>query len=61
MKRNQRLFEITIEDAQFSAKYRIGRELSNDELNEVRRYLQKSFEDWGHILKNAVLTVTNSK
>jgi len=58
---NKTLFEITTEDAQFSAKHRIGRELSEDEVNDIQRYLRIAFEDWGDIMKNAVLAVTRAK
>ncbi len=55
------LFIITEEIAQFSAKQRIGRELTKDELNQVGKYLHYAFEDWGIVLKDAVLKVTGAK
>ncbi|NOX64486.1 MAG: hypothetical protein GXO85_01495 [Chlorobi bacterium] len=44
------LFKITDDDAQFSATHRIGRKLSNEELNQVERYLRYALEDWGNLL-----------
>ena len=55
------LFQITVEDTQFSAKHRIGRELSMEELKDVEKYLKNAFEDWGHILRDAVLKITGEK
>ncbi len=48
------LFKITEEDAQFSAIHRIGRKLSEEELNQASRYLGYALEDWGHILGTIV-------
>ncbi|MBT3207465.1 MAG: hypothetical protein HN704_08640 [Bacteroidetes bacterium] len=55
------LFQISVEDAQSSAKYRIGRKLSDEELNDLQKYLQYAFEDWGFILKDAILKTTGAK
>jgi len=55
------MFKISVEDAQYSAEQRIGRKLTEDELNQVERYLYYAFEDWGIILKDAVLKVTGAK
>ncbi len=55
------LFQISTEDAQFSAENRIGRKLTETELNRIESYLRYTFEDWGEILKNAVLKVTGKQ
>jgi len=47
---NRSLLEITVKDVQWSAKYRLGRELTNEEINDVERYLRIAFEDWGNVL-----------
>ncbi len=61
MEKSKALFEITEEDAQFSAEHRIGRKLTCDEINIVERYLKYAFEDWGIILKKAVLKAADEK
>ena len=48
------VFKITEEDVQFSAKNRIGRKLSVEELKGVERHLCYALEDWGNILGNIV-------
>ncbi len=48
------VFKITEEDVQFSAKNRIGRKLSVEELKGVERHLRYALEDWGNILGNIV-------
>lgn len=58
MSKKMTLFEITAEDAQFSAKFRIGRKLTDDELKSVSSYLRYAFDDWGIVLKEAILKIT---
>jgi hypothetical protein len=54
MKNNDLLFAIKKSDAQFFAKDKIKRKLTDDELNSIKIYLKWAFEDWGIILHEAI-------
>lgn len=54
MKKEDLLFTVKNCDAQSFAQDILGRELTEEELSDVKRYLKWAFEDWGTVLHNAI-------
>ncbi|MCD6456678.1 MAG: hypothetical protein J7K81_07835 [Methanophagales archaeon] len=53
------LFLLTDEDAQILAKERIGRELSYDELERVKKGLEFGLECWEEVMITAIEEVAD--
>ena len=52
MKKNEQIYAITSEDVQSIAKYYIGRELTEDELEFFSRKFQ--IDDWTDLVKDYI-------
>lgn len=52
------LFMLTFEDAQFAAKDLIGRELTMEELQEVRKGIEWGMDSWPDVMRTAIFNVT---
>lgn len=57
---NHCLFVLTYEDAQLAAKDLIGRELTDKELRDVRKGIERGLEDWPEVMRSAVLNSTGA-
>ena len=48
------LYIISVEDAQIIAKRVVGRELTKDELNKVKKGIEWGLEGWTTIVRTAI-------
>ena len=54
---NKCLFVLIYEDAQFTAKDIIGRELTEEELSNIRKGIEWGLECWPDVMRTAVRNV----
>lgn len=54
------LFVLTYEDAQMAAKDLIGRDLTEEELCEVRKGMEWGLEDWPEAMRSAILNAADT-
>ena len=55
------LFQLQDEDAQILARENIGRELTDDELERVKKLLEFGLECWGDVMITAIDEIVDEK
>ncbi len=54
------LFVLTYEDAQLAAKDLIGRDLTEEELRDVKKGMEWGLEDWPEAMHSAILNAADT-